>query len=302
MKRAELLPDIPTEVEHWLRAVFAECNARITAKLSLNPNAPEQTFDLTWIEALSHHSAPRSFGSGWTVRIESHYLGGMRHYGLWEIADIGLLVFVRRRSGSQGNKVGLLQSKRLYPTSGSVGEETLSDYAIGFARLADPESFAFPLGAVTEFRFDDTSRYGALSAGSEQTKAIAAYGREHGVPTFYQFYNPWTLPFTQRVPIQGDIPRDGAPGLGVRIVPARDVHTVLDSQPTNHHPSIQELRTSCVGEDGFGWRLEEFICDYFLGCREGALFSDINQPSISNLFYRRSGPIAAAIAITIEAP
>jgi hypothetical protein len=54
--------------------------------------------------------------------------------------------------------------------------------------------------------------------------------------------------------------------------------------------------------DIYGWRLEDFIAGELLDCREGAISESVSQPSIDALFNRRSGPIAAAIAISVEAP
>jgi hypothetical protein len=106
---------IPEDVLRWIRQVFAGGNTRVTEKLIRNPNLPEESLDLSWIEHLSRFSAAERFPSGWMVRIESHYLGGLRHFRNWEIADIGLLVFLRLAPGSSVSKVALLQSKRLYP-------------------------------------------------------------------------------------------------------------------------------------------------------------------------------------------
>jgi hypothetical protein len=39
--------------------------------------------------------------------------------------------------------------------------------------------------------------------------------------------------------------------------------------------------------------------DLFVGCRQGTHFQSINDPKMYNLFNRRSGPISAAIAVTI---
>ena len=64
---------------------------------------------------------------------------------------------------------------------------------------------------------------------------------------------------------------------------------------------IEELKAGGA-PDEYGWRLEDFMAAELLGCREGALFESTSQPSIDALFNRRSGPIAAAISITIEAP
>jgi hypothetical protein len=36
--------NLPPDVFDWVRTVFGDCNARVTAKLSRNPNAPEESF------------------------------------------------------------------------------------------------------------------------------------------------------------------------------------------------------------------------------------------------------------------
>jgi hypothetical protein len=45
---------VPVDVADWLREVFGECNRRISEKLSANPNLPEESFDLSWVEHLTH--------------------------------------------------------------------------------------------------------------------------------------------------------------------------------------------------------------------------------------------------------
>src|SRR5690348_12734159 len=117
------MTQVPTEILDWFRALFRECNERITEKLSLNPNLPEESLDLTWIEFLSHYSSPVAVSSNWIAKIETHYLGGLRHFYRWEVADIGLLLFIRRQGAVATSKVALLQSKRLYPSNAHVAEE-----------------------------------------------------------------------------------------------------------------------------------------------------------------------------------
>ena len=48
----------------------------------------EETFDLTWIEHVGRYSSPTIFASAWTAKVETHYLGGLRHFRTWEIADM----------------------------------------------------------------------------------------------------------------------------------------------------------------------------------------------------------------------
>ncbi len=42
------------------------------------------------------------------------------------------------------------------------------------------------------------------------------------------------------------------------------------------------------------------MADLVLKCEQGRLFESVKEEEIFNLFNRRSGPIAAAVAVTIE--
>lgn len=285
--------NIPPDVSRWLNGVFYDCNSRVTEKLSNNPNLPEESLDLTWIEHLSRFSAPVTLESAWTAKIETHYLGGLRHFRRWEIADIGLLLFIRKGGRIVRSKVALLQSKRLYPSNNRVIEEHRLDYEIGFGRIADPEDLARSLAVQTEFEFNDDCRYGALIGGSDQVRAIREYEQQTETPVYYQFYNPWSVPFTQRVPLDCYSTFDDPISLGTRVYTASEIHAAFTGD--GHRPKLAE-----INQVGHGWKLESFVSDLFLGCKQGRRFENINEASIQNLFYRRSGPIAAAIAITID--
>jgi hypothetical protein len=294
------MAEIPADVVDWLRLVFADCNARVTSKITRNPNTPEESLDSAWIEHLDHLSAPIQLDSQWVVKIQTHFLGGMRHFHQWEIADIGVLVFLRLGPNERKQKVALLQSKRLYPINRPIEEAVIVDYEIGFARLADPESEMLSVGYSSEFQFSDESRYGALSPGSDQVDAISRYQQEIGIRVYSQFYNPWSVPFVQRIPLIGYEAPQGDPDLGVRIIPASVVHERLEELP-DRTPALSTF-SQVDPVPAFGWPLESFICDEILGCREGDQFDSINEQKMMRLFNRRSGPISAAIAVTIEAP
>jgi len=75
------LSDIPGELQEWIRFVFKECNAAATQKLANNPNVQEEYPDLSLIDKLTEYSAPVRFDSGWIVELETHFIGGLRHYG-----------------------------------------------------------------------------------------------------------------------------------------------------------------------------------------------------------------------------
>jgi hypothetical protein len=292
--------DLPNDVRDWLYGVFRQCNQRITGKLSNQPNAPEQSFDMTWIEHLSQYASPVKLASSWTVKVETHYLGGLRHFYGWEIADIGVLLFIKR-PGASRNKVALLQSKRLYPTNMRVEEESQTDFEVGFARLADQEQLDRSIAAETIFEFTQECRYAAIIPGSDQVSAINRYERDNKLRVYYQLYNPWAVPFTQRIPLNEYSLPSGDLTLGVRIVPAQSIHGLLGSGKGNR-PRLSDLEKSEALPMTYGWPLETFIADEFLTCHEGNPFQGLNDPRITNLFYRRSGTISAAIAITIEAP
>ena len=296
------MPPIPPDVIAWFHMVFRECNERISEKLSNNPNLPEEQLDLTWIEHLSRFSSPIILASAWTVKIETHYLGGLRHVGRGEGADIGVLLYVRSGGRLERSKVALLQSKRLYPSNARVAEEGRTDYEIGFARLADPEDLARSIAVEAEFRFTEACRYGALIANSDQVRAITEYERENDLRVYYQFYNAWTVPLVQRVPLHRYGRPAGELALGVRILPSAAVHAVLAGGSHGSRPKLEAFADLVPGIPRFGWSLEHFVTEEFLACREGSVFDSIGEARIQNLFYRRTGPIAAAIAITIEAP
>lgn len=253
--------------------------------------------DRTGLEVLDSGN----FSSAWTVRLQAHYLGGRRHFRTWEIGDIGVLLFVRSPTRVEHSKVVLLQSKRLYPTSMAVTEETIVEYEIGFARLADPEDLAHSLTLEADYEFTEDARYGALLAKSDQVKAISAYQKEHGVPVYYHLYNPWRLPYARHVPIDSYDTPTGPLEMGVRVVPSEIVHDSLRGRAKGYRPTVRDVAESGA-PDTYGWRLESFLAGELIDCREGARFDSIDQPSIDALFTRRSGPIAAAIAITLEAP
>ncbi len=285
-----------------MTAVFRGCNIRISEKLTNNPNLPEESLDLTWIEHFSRFASPVTLSSSWVVKVETHYLGGLRHFNGWEVADIGVLLFIRRGGRIQRSKVALLQSKRLYPTTNQVQEELQIDYRTGFARLADPEDLRASIAVQAEFRFDEDCRFGALAAQSDQMKTIIDYERENHLSIYYQLYSPWTVPAVQRIPLSDFTQPVMELTHGVRIMPTGAVHAHLAKQAEGHKPTLRELKAAFDATFPGGWPLEFFAGELFLKCREGSVFETIRDRRVQNLFYRRSGPIAAAIAITIEEP
>jgi hypothetical protein len=293
--------NLPSDLLDWFRNGFAECNNRLARKISLVPNSSEPSLDMTFIEHFSQYGAPVRFRSGWIVQVDTHFLGGLRHFhGQWEIADIGLLIHYRRSGALVQSKAAVLQSKRLYPQGISVREDIREDYEIGFARLADPEDVRLPLHSACSYRFDADSRYSALRAHDRQYKDIQSYLRESKVPVFYQFYGPVALPIELSFPFPAEGVALATTEFGTRIVSASAVIKLLKPKPQNYAPSVKDLRALNVQAAEFGWRLEEFVAAHLLPCKEGYVYTDVRDEQVFRLFNRRAGPIAAAVAFSIE--
>lgn len=59
------LPAFPAAVHDYIRSVFADVNRRICEKIARVPNTSEPSLDMTFIECLSHYSAPMIVTPGW---------------------------------------------------------------------------------------------------------------------------------------------------------------------------------------------------------------------------------------------
>lgn len=284
---------LPAEVYDYVRNVFAECNSRVAAKMTRIPTVHETSLDITLIEALSHFAAPSRVGRDWTVRLDTHYLGGGRHFGQWEIADIGLIVVWRDQGRVRLRKVALLQSKRLYPDEQLFEEDVPLDYMIGFARLMQGDEQEFGAQADREFSFTPDSRFRALPVGDGQWEAIADYEERYSIPVHYLLYHPLAIPWQQRIPLQT---RRRLPSneLGARVARASDLHKSMAGNKAGHTPTVAELSTLQQ------WRLELFVADELLRCREGYRAEGPEDDGLFQVFNRRTGPISAAISITID--
>jgi hypothetical protein len=129
------------------------------------------------------------------------------------------------------------------------------------------------------------------------------------VPVYYMFYNPLVLPTMVTLPATpgGDHPESVL--VGTRVVPYKTVALAFDDSDveTSYSPSYADLLEKLPApfqdpDHRGGWRLESFIADEVLRCREGYRTTDLRDRTLETLFYRRSGPIAAAFAITINGP
>ncbi|MFY9940338.1 MAG: hypothetical protein WAK33_25880 [Silvibacterium sp.] len=112
------------------------------------------------------------------------------HFSRWEIADIGVLVVFRRAGAVLRTKIGLLQSKRLYPDEQTVEAEAHPmDYYIGFGRFMHSDSEFRSAARERTFSFSLSSVYRALGYQSDQYNRVLEYQQQEGIPVHYMLYN-----------------------------------------------------------------------------------------------------------------
>ena len=149
--------------------------------------------------------------------------------------------------------------------------------------------------------------YGQIAAAGDQPKRIEKYVSERNIPVYYSLYNPATVPMTSTIP---QIHTETAPPVievGCRVLTMSDVHGTLSSLAAGQRPRFMDLVRPISEGNGdpfarHGWRLEDFIADEVLKCREGRLFERLQDEDLNQLLSGRSAPISAAIVVTIDLP
>lgn len=86
-----------------------------------------------------------------------------------------------------------------------------------------------------------------------------------------------------------------------RVIPAALVARKLGGKTPTHTPSFEDL-SGLVGNgrQSAGWRLDHFVADLILGCKQGKILELDDHAMMRSLFSERSGPISAAVAVAIE--
>jgi hypothetical protein len=272
-------PPIPEDVIAWFRSVFAKANRCVCERLVNLPNVRETSLDDGLIEALIPESAPTLLSSGAIVRMDTHNIGGLLRTGWprweppiirrWETADVAVLVFVYRRETLIAKKIGLLQSKRLYPNNNDVeDDEDGFDFAWGMNRFLRREDTQ-ALGTLhRQFSFGVDSVYGAIRAGSQQVRAIDSLNRDFGKVVYYLLYNPDEIPASIGYPLREKIRLD-LPAIGCRVLDADHVHLALAEFGDGESPTYAALVRSASASN---WRLETWAADLLLTCQVGEQF------------------------------
>jgi hypothetical protein len=295
---------IPPEVIDFIRQVFARANDKVSSALTVQPATPEESLDNLLVNEL-RVTPPTFFATSKAgVVLESHWLGKRRMYRSWEVADIAFLISVRQGGKLVARKVTLLQTKRLYAKELAGTELERYDYEIGIGRLIDRIEDTVPLFPQRAFRFTPDCKYEVLLAEANQVEVIEAYAESRQIEVFYGLYNPVTLPFTGKYPWDSTAPLPSGNTVGCRVLPSKDVHSVLAKKAKGQSPTYSDLTFKKYFKDdgvsGHGWRLENFVADEVMKCHRGRLFTQNFDDDLRGLLYGRTAPISSAIAITID--
>lgn len=301
-------PFLPDDVKKWLFSLFAGCNDRVARKISRIGNAWETSLDMTFIEHFTQVAAPHAFGSGWRARISTYYLGGRRHWGNWEIADIAITGMFFRGDQLLRTKTAVLQSKRLYPHEIVSAEDSRETYKAGLEGFFFGDFPSDDARAERSLTFGTDSVYRSLITGNDQYEAVASYEEQTKMPVFYLLYNPLVLPWSVELPVEGDATIGVHNEVGARVIPAKEVRATLKAKGENHVPSYGELVPAMHfppngGATGAGWPLEHFVVNLVLGCLQGHRSDQPQQDEVmATMFRRRQGAMAAAVNIRFDVP
>jgi hypothetical protein len=303
-------PVIPEDVVLWFRGVFSEANRKVCERLVNIPNIRETSLDDGLIEALIPDSAPKLLPSGAIVRMDTHNIGGLRRLGgppwdwdapfrgRWETADIAILVFIYRRDKLVAKKIGLLQSKRLYPENNDVEDEDEVGFLHGMNALLGREDQQ-ALGSLhRQFSFTDKCVYGAIQAKHRQIQLIDDLNREFGKAAYYLLYNPHLMPYTVSYPLRERIRVDNC-SVGCRVFDSEHIHKALSGLADGASPTFDLVNSAGVASN---WPLETWAADLLLTCKVGEQFDDARDERVGYFLRRRSGPIGSALAASITLP
>jgi hypothetical protein len=287
---------LPQDVLAFVSAAFATANEEATKRLINVPNVREGSLDDAFVEAFVPNSAPTVLPSGTTIKMDIHNVGGLRRAGSWETADIGVIVYVFRREYLICRKIGLLQSKRLYPKNNDVDDKDPVDFFYGMnAFLKRGEKS--PLGTLHRtYDFDEQCVYGEIKAESDQINFISDFNKRFGTAVYYMLYNPPDLPCSVQYPVMAR-QSVSSPKIGCRIHSAADIHAAVTSLRKGAAPSYAMVGASTNSD----WRVEHWASE-LLACKVGRQFDQTDDEMLERLVVRRTGPIGAAILISIALP
>jgi hypothetical protein len=186
----------------------------------------------------------------------------------------------------------------LYPDNNDVDDEDEAGFLYGMNAFIRRESVQAVAALHRNFSFGKDCVYGAIHSGSGQINSINYLNRDFGKTVYYLLYNPHELPFSINYPLRERI-RVDQPVVGCRVLEADHVHQGLAGLNEGGSPTFEMLKRASAASD---WPLETWAADLLLTCRVGQQFDDTRDDRVRYFLERRSGPIGAALAVSITLP
>jgi len=290
---------LPQDVVDWVRAIMSACNDDVTERVVNQPNIREPSLDDAFINRVSQYAAPKALPSGAIVMLEVHNIGGLRQFHKWELADIAFVAHVSMQGKPIDQKIGLLQSKRLYPENCDVDVDDPLSFQMGLNGLIEPNSGNSLSKLKRKYEFLNTSRYNAISNPDDQLERIKKFHDKFGEAIFYLLYNPSEVPFQTALP-STTYQNVSFPPEGARVVRSTSIDQAISQKGNGSKgPTIGSIKTQAKDEY---WRLEHWVADLLLRCKVGRRYGKEDSDLINRLVYRRSGPIGAAVRVNIDLP
>lgn len=78
-----MIPMLHPEVVKYVRKVFRSCDRELSLRIARVPNVHETSLDMAFIDELGKFASPALVAPNWTVRLDTHFLGGRRHFYSW---------------------------------------------------------------------------------------------------------------------------------------------------------------------------------------------------------------------------
>jgi len=292
-------PVVPHDVVEWVRLIMTTANNDVTERLVNQPNVREPSLDDALINEVAKYAAPKALPSGAVVMLEVHNIGGLRQFDRWELADIAFVVHVSMDVQPLDQKIGLLQSKRLYPENFDVDTDDPISFRMGLNGLIEPKSGNTLSKVSRQYEFKKTSQYVAINCPDEQLGRIEQFHATFGEAIYYLLYNPSDIPFQTSLPAT-TYQNVNFPPEGARVVEAQVIaDAIAEIGKSSKSPSIGSLKQ--IAGPNY-WRLEHWVADLLLQCKVGRTYTKLDKELIERLIYRRTGPIGAAIRINIDLP
>jgi hypothetical protein len=75
-----MIPPLPPVVVKYVRKVFRTCDRELSLRIARVPNVHETSLDMAFIDKLGEFASPALVALNGTVRLDTHFLGGRRHF------------------------------------------------------------------------------------------------------------------------------------------------------------------------------------------------------------------------------